>query len=244
MDPLAFPDAWKEGLYQAIHRRRDVRSQFKGDPIPETVLARILTAAHHAPSVGFMQPWDFLIVREAETRRKVRAAFEKAHAVEAQALPPEKREAYVALKLEGILESALNLCITCDRERFGKAGLGRVIQTEMDRFSAVCAVQNLWLAARAEGIGVGWVSIVRPEDLKAILGIPEKIEVIAYLCVGPVTHFAEKPDLEIAGWAPRLPLSRLVHLERWDQALDGQWPALGRALQRPSDKDEKGEIRS
>ena len=233
MDPLAFPEAWKEGLYGAIRRRRDVRSQFAGGAIPAAVLARLLQAAHHAPSVGFMQPWDFVIVRAVETRRKVRAAFEQAHAVEALALPAEKREAYLALKLEGILESALNLCVTCDRERFGKAGIGRMVQTEMDRFSAVCAVQNLWLAARAEGIGVGWVSIVRPEDLKAILGIPEKIEVIAYLCVGPVTHFAEKPDLETAGWAPRLPLESLVHLERWDQALDGQWPALTRALNGP-----------
>ena len=231
-DVRAFPEAWKEGLYQAIHRRRDVRSQFKPDPIPEAVLARLLQAAHHAPSVGFMQPWDFLLVRSAETRRKVRAAFEKAHAQEAQALPPEKREAYLALKLEGILESALNLCVTCDRERFGKTGLGRVVQTEMDRYSAVCAVQNLWLAARAEGIGVGWVSIVHPGDLKAILGIPEKIEIIAYLCLGSVTHFAEKPDLETAGWAPRLPLDSLVHLERWDQALDGQWPTLKDALRR------------
>jgi 5,6-dimethylbenzimidazole synthase len=234
-----FPENWKEGLYQAIHRRRDVRSQFKDDPIPEEVLARLLTAAHHAPSVGFMQPWDFILVREMEMRRKVRGAFEKAHAEEARAFPPEKREAYLALKLEGILESALNLCVTCDRERFGKAGIGRMVQTEMDRFSAVCAVQNLWLAARAEGIGVGWVSIVHPGDLKAILGIPEKIEVIAYLCLGTVTHFAEKPDLETAGWAPRLPLSQLVHLERWDRALDGQWPELGKALQRSSEKDQE-----
>ena len=230
MDPHAFPEPWKEGLYQAIHRRRDVRSQFRPEPVPEAVLARILTAAHHAPSVGFMQPWDFVLVRDAEARRKVRAAFERAHALEAQALPAEKREAYLALKLEGILESALNLCITCDRERFGKAGIGRMVQTEMDRFSAVCAVQNLWLAARAEGIGVGWVSIVDPGELKAVLGIPGRIDVLAYLCVGPVTHFEEKPDLEKAGWAPRLPLEGLVRLDRWDAVLDGQWPELMKAI--------------
>ena len=226
----AFPGAWQEGLYEAIRRRRDVRAQFSGGAVAPEVLARILSAAHQAPSVGFMQPWDFLLVRDPEVRRRVRGAFERACAAEAERMPPGKRALYLKLKLEGILESALNLCVTCDRERFGKTGLGRTAQPDMDRLSAACAVQNLWLAARAEGIGVGWVSIVDPGELKGILGIPAGIDVLAYLCVGPVTHFEERPDLEKAGWAERLPLEGLVRLDRWDAKLDGQWPELSRAL--------------
>ena len=228
-DP-AFKEEWKEGVYRAIHQRRDVRAQFLPDPIDEAALARILLAAHHAPSVGFMQPWDFLLVRDLETRRKVRAAFEAAHQAEAGTLPPDRREAYFKLKLEGILESPLNLCVTCDRSRLGELRLGRTAQPEMDRYSAVCAVQNLWLAARSEGIGVGWVSIVDPEVLKGILGIPPAIEVIAYLCVGRVSRFPERPDLEVAGWASRLPIESLVRVERWEDRLDGRWPELSKAL--------------
>ncbi len=226
----AFPDAWREGVYEAIRRRRDVRAQFCGGEIAPGVLGRILSAAHQAPSVGFMQPWDFLVVRASAVRAEVRAAFEKAAAAEALKMPEGKRELYLKLKLEGILESALNLCVTCDRDRFGRTGLGRTAQPGMDRLSAACAVQNLWLAARAEGIGVGWVSIVDPAELKTVLGIPGNIDVLAYLCLGPVTHFEERPDLEKAGWAPRLPLEGLVRLDRWDAKLDGQWPELARAL--------------
>lgn len=229
-EPEGFPDALKEGVYRAIHERRDVRAQFRPGALPEAVLARILRAAHHAPSVGFMQPWDFVVVRDAALRGKVREAFGRAHAAEAAALPAEKREAYLKLKLEGILESALNLCVTCDPERFGKTGLGRTAQPRMELYSAVCAVQNLWLAARAEGVGVGWVSIVDAGDLKRLLGVPERIEIIAYLCLGYVTHFPGKPDLEVAGWQARLPVENLVHLDRWDASLDGQWPELARAL--------------
>ncbi len=226
----AFPEAWREGIYEAIRRRRDVRAQFSGGVVPPEILARILSAAHQAPSVGFMQPWDFLVVRDPAVRTRVREAFARACAAEASKMPPEKRESYLKLKLEGILESALNLCVTCDRQRLKETPLGRTAQPDMDRLSAACAVQNLWLAARAEGIGVGWVSIVDPAELKAVLGIPDTIDVLAYLCVGPVTYFEEKPDLEKAGWAPRLPLEGLVRLDRWDAKLDGQWPELARAL--------------
>ncbi len=228
-----FPDGWKEGVYQAIRRRRDVRAHFRPGPVPEEILARILTAAHHAPSVGFMQPWDFIVVRDPSIRGRVREAFLQAHAGEAQAMPPEKRETYLGMKLEGILESALNLCVTCDRSRLGDRPLGRTAQPQMDLFSAVCAVQNLWLAARAEGLGVGWVSILRPEDLKPILGIPPAIEVVAYLCLGPVSHFPEKPDLEVSGWQARLPVAGRVRVDRWDAPLDGQWPELARELGKP-----------
>ena len=227
-----FPSAWREGVYQAIRRRRDIRAQFRPDPVPEAVLARLLLAAHHAPSVGFMQPWDFLIVRDREVRRRVRAAFGKAHAREAAAMPPLRRKAYLRLKLEGILEAPLNLCVTCDRSRSRHLPVGRTAQPDMDRYSAVCAVQNLWLAARAEGVGVGWVSIADPNAVKAALGIPRARKVVAYLCVGYVSAFPERPELETAGWLPRLPLSGLVRLERWGDGLDARWPELSGAIER------------
>ncbi|MBI3635771.1 MAG: 5,6-dimethylbenzimidazole synthase [Candidatus Rokubacteria bacterium] len=225
-----FPDAVRKGIYNVIFGRRDVRAQFTGGSIPETTLTRILTAAHYAPSVGFAQPWDFIIVRSLEIRQKVREAFERAHAAEAAAMPPTKRRGYLKFKLEGILESSINVCVTCDRKRFKEIPVGRSVQPQMDLYSVVCAVENLWLAARAEGIGVGWVSIVRLGELKAILRIPKDVAIVAYLCVGPVTHFAKRPELEQAGWLPRLPLERLVHLDRWGAHLNGQWPALTRTL--------------
>ena len=226
----AFPEDLRRGVYRAIHQRRDIRAQFRPEPIPESVLSRLLLAAHHAPSVGFMQPWDFILVRDMEVRRLVRAAFEIAHEREARTMPPEKRETYLGIKLEGILESPLNLCMTCDRERFDDIRVGRTAQPEMDRYSVVCAVQNLWLAARAEGIGVGWVSIVDPNALKGILGIPRSIRIIAYLCLGYVSHFPDRPELEAAGWLPRLPIEKLIRVDRWDNRLNGQWSTLTSAL--------------
>lgn len=128
-----------------------------------------------------------------------------------------KSETYKTLKLEGIVESPIGICITCDRTRTGPVVIGRTVQREMDLYSSVCAVQNLWLAARAENLGVGWVSIIHHKELKKILGIPDKIVPIAYLCVGYVTHFHEKPELEKAGWLPRLPLESIMHEDRWQK---------------------------
>ncbi|MBI4229217.1 MAG: 5,6-dimethylbenzimidazole synthase [Planctomycetes bacterium] len=228
--PNALPKAQREGVYEAIRRRRDIRGQFLPDPVPEGVLARILRAAHLAPSVGFMQAWDFIVVRQEKTRQGIHAAFEEAHAREAVAMPMARRGAYGRIKLEGILEAPLNLCVTCDRSRFSDLPVGRTAQPDCDRYSVVCAVQNLWLAARAEGVGVGWVSIVDPNAVKGSLGIPEGVKVIAYLCMGYVTHFPERPELEAAGWLPRLPLERLVHAERWGADVARGWPELAAAL--------------
>jgi 5,6-dimethylbenzimidazole synthase len=215
-DPAFSPEE-RDAVYRCILTRRDVRAQFRPDPVPDAVLARLLRAAHHAPSVGFMQPWDFLLVRAVETRRQIRDAFAAAHLEAAAMFPDERRGTYQSLKLEGILEAPLGLCVTCDRSRTGAVVLGRTHQPEMDLYSAVCAVQNLWLAARAENVGVGWVSIIRPEALKRILGIPEPIRVIAYLCLGYVSHFAAVPDLQTAGWLSRTPLNDVVRSERWDE---------------------------
>lgn len=211
----AFRDFEREAIYRAIFTRRDVRSHFLPDPIDDTVLARLLTAAHHAPSVGFMQPWNFIVIRDQARREAVRDLFLAARSQEIPHIAEERRALYRKLKLEGICESALNLCVTCDRSRSEGSPLGRWHNPQMDLFSTVCAVQNLWLAARAEGIGVGWVSILDAGALKELLGIPDHVVPVAYLCVGHVSEFAARPDLERNGWASRLPLSDLVMSETY-----------------------------
>ena len=213
--PLAFSESERAALYRAIAERRDVR-RFRSDPIPQATLLRILEAAHHAPSVGFMQPWNFLLIRTPEVRQRIHAAFLRAND-EARALFVGQRgEQYAALKLEGILESALNICVTCDRERFGPVVLGRTCQPDMDLYSTVCAVQNLWLAARAEGIGVGWVSIIHADELAGILALPTHVVPVAYLCVGYTNEFPPEPELQAAGWLPRLALADVLRFESWD----------------------------
>lgn len=218
----AFTQEARDAIYHAIFSRRDVRGQFLPTPVPDEVLSRILTAAHHAPSVGFMQPWNFLVVRSQDTKRRVQGAFAKAHAEAAGMFEGDRRATYQKLKLEGIVESPVGICITCDRERTGPVVVGRTHMKTMDLYSSVCAVQNLWLAARAEGLGVGWVSIFHQADLQAALGIPKGITPIAYLCVGYVSHFHAKPELETAGWLPRLPIEDLVYFDQWGQRDDQQ----------------------
>lgn len=206
-----------ESLYRVIFSRRDVRGQFLPDPIPDEVLTRLLYAAHHAPSVGYMQPWNFLLVKSPAVKQRVHAAFVEANEEARQMFRGERRALYSSLKLEGILESPLNICITCDRNRTGETVLGRTHQSDMDLYSSVCAVQNFWLAARAENVGVGWVSIAKPTQLREALAIPEEIIPIAYLCVGYVSEFFDQPELERKGWLPRLPLNDLIYYDQWGQ---------------------------
>lgn len=224
-DTHAFADEAREAVYRAIFSRRDVRGQFLPRSVPDDVLSRILTAAHHAPSVGFMQPWNFLVVESPEVKRRVHAAFAEAHREAESMFGADKRAAYRTLKLEGILESPVGICVTCDRERSGPVVIGRTHMKTMDLYSSVCAVQNLWLAARAEGLGVGWVSIFNEPALQDALGIPRRIVPIGYLCIGYVSHFYAKPELEAAGWLPRLSLSDLVHFDQWGHT-DAQHPLI------------------
>lgn len=219
-----FSEAARDAVYQAIFSRRDVRSQFLPDAIPDEVLGRLLMAAHHAPSVGFMQPWNFLLIRAAETKARVQHLFRKANQEAQTQFIGDRKDLYSRLKLEGILDAPVNLCITCDRERTGQTVLGRTHIKEMDLYSTVCAVQNLWLAARAEGVGVGWVSIFHQNELQEALDIPENIVPIAYLCLGYVSEFLDKPELEKAGWQSRLPLEELVFHESWGQTGDSNDP--------------------
>lgn len=205
----------RRGVYRAIYERRDIRSQFVPEPVPDRVLGRILDAAHHGPSVGFMQPWDFIVIRDEAVRRTIHDCFLEANRQAAERYQGERRELYDSLKLAGILEAPVNLCITCDRERPRGSGVGRQTDPATDLYSTVCAVQNLWLAARAESLGVGWVSILDFDRLRDVLSIPADVVPVAYLCVGYVSEFPARPELETAGWESREELARLIHFDRW-----------------------------
>jgi 5,6-dimethylbenzimidazole synthase len=213
----AFPCEEKQAVYRAIETRRDVRDQFLPDPLPDHLVGRLLQAAHSAPSVGFMQPWNFLLVRGEDTRRAVHGAFLRANAEASEMFAGERQAQYRSLKLEGILKAPLSICVTCDPTRGGAVVLGRTHNPRMDVYSTVCAVQNLWLAARAEGVGVGWVSIFHDSDVREILGIPAHVEIVAWLCVGFVDQLYCEPELAVKGWRQRLPLEDLVFEERWPQ---------------------------
>ena len=213
-------------VYKTIYGRRDIRSFFKPDPVPPEVLARILKAAHHAGSVGYMQPWNFTVVEDLETRRRVKRAFERERSEAALLFEGERREKYVSFKLEGILEAPLNLVVTSDPTRLGPQVIGRHSIPETDLYSTCCAIQNLWLAARAENIGVGWVSIVKREDLYEIFQIPRSVTIVAYLCLGYVTHFPDKPDLERLGWEKRILLNELVFFNQWQGKPPEGWESF------------------
>jgi 5,6-dimethylbenzimidazole synthase len=217
-----FPSEQRRGVYRAIHTRRDIR-HFRADPIPAPVLARLVRAAHHGPSVGFMQPWDFILIRDVAVRRQVNELFHRERQAAACFYDEPRRSQYLSMKLEGILEAPVNLCVTCDPTRAGVV-LGRNSAPETDLYSTCCAVQNLWLAARAEGIGVGWVSILKLPQLRQILGVPPHVVPVAYLCLGYPVEFAHTPMLETLGWRRRLPLEQLLHFDGWNPNL-GEAPA-------------------
>jgi 5,6-dimethylbenzimidazole synthase len=225
-----FSESEKAGLYRAVFERRDCR-RFRPESIPDRTLARILEAAHHAPSVGFMQPWNFILIKGHLIRERIYQAFLRANAEAEGLFEGERRRQYSTLKLEGIRESPLNICVTCQRDRFGPVVLGKTCQPEMDLYSTVCAVQNLWLAARVEGIGVGWVSIIHADELSAILGLPRQVVPIAYLCLGYVEEFAPEPELQTAGWLPRLPLLKVLRFENWESASEVEWQRLCQELE-------------
>lgn len=206
-----------EDIYKIIHERRDVRDEFLPTPLEEDVIMRLLDAAHNAPSVGFQQPWNFLLIREQKRKQQVKEIFARAQAEEAEIFNDERRKLYNRLKLQGILNAPLNLVVTCDRRRDGQTGLGRFHNPQMSAYSCVCAVENLWLAARAENIGVGWVSIYHEDALRKLLKIPQHIEIIAYLCIGYVSHFYDSPELEQKGWRNRVPLESLIYHEEWPE---------------------------
>ena len=210
-----FSEPEREAIYKVMRGRRDIR-QFLPRQVPEDILRRILEMAHLAPSVGFMQPWNFLLLRSLDLRRQVKSLFEQTNTRElARIEDPARRELYPRLKLEGILEAPLNIAVTCDGRRDTPFTLGRAPMPETDLFSTCLAIQNLWLAARAEGVGVGWVSILDREALEGLLRLPSGVRLVAYLCVGYPTEFRPRPMLEEVGWRERQPLGSLVFEEQW-----------------------------
>lgn len=209
------PEDVRAAVEHVIASRRDVRSDFTLDPVDDATLTRVLAAAHRAPSVGLSQPWDFLVVRDEATRARVRDLAARQRDVFAASLTTDRARRFDGLKIEAICATPLNIVVTCDPTRGGAFTLGRHADPRTAAFSVATAVQNLWLAARAEGLGVGWVSFFEPDEIAAELGLPAHVEVVAYLCVGHVRRFADAPELALSGWARRRPLAWAVHDETW-----------------------------
>ncbi|MBB6142926.1 5,6-dimethylbenzimidazole synthase [Silvibacterium bohemicum] len=217
----AFSESERNAVYRAIATRRDVRRGYTAQPLPDELLERLLSAAHSAPSVGLMQPSRFIVVRDPAVREVVHGIFSKANTAAAATYSGEQRQHYSDLKLEGIREAPQNLCVVCDANSERGHKLGRQTMPETSLYSTVCAIQNLWLAARAEGVGVGWVSIIDPERLQELLGIPQHLVIVAYLCIGYVDHFAAEPDLERHGWETRTQLRSVISYDRYSDACSG-----------------------
>jgi 5,6-dimethylbenzimidazole synthase len=211
----AFSPQERRAVYRVISERRDMRRFVTGAAVPEDVLARLLQAAHAAPSVGLMQPWRFIRITDEPVRGRIHALVNEERALTAQALG-QRAEEFLQLKVEGILECAellvVALCDQRDAHIFGRRTL-----PQMDLASVSCAIQNLWLAARSEGLGMGWVSLFDPKRLAALLEMPGDAEPIAVLCLGPVPEFPDRPALELDGWAVARPLSEFVSENRWGQ---------------------------
>ncbi|MFI5914843.1 5,6-dimethylbenzimidazole synthase [Dactylosporangium sp. NPDC051541] len=202
-------------LYDIINRRRDVRGEFTGALVPAATLDRVLAAAHAAPSVGLTQPWDFVVVRDRELRAAFHEHVTHERDVFAATLDGDAAARFARIKIDGVLESTLSVVVTYDAARGGPAVLGRHAIADAGLYSVCLAIQNLWLAATAEGLGVGWVSFYREEFLRDLLGIPAAIRPVAWLCLGPVSRLADVPDLERHGWRRRAPLDQVRHENHW-----------------------------
>lgn len=202
-------------LYEAVFRRRDVRGQFTGAPVDQETLWRVLGAAHAAPSVGLSQPWDFVVVDDDQLKAQFLAHVQEERARFAATLDEGRAEVFAGIKIEGILESTLSIVVTYDPERGRPAVLGRNTIDDAGLYSVCLAIQNLWLAATAEGWGVGWVSFYEEKVLADLVALPSGIRPVAWLCVGPVTHLEDTPDLERHSWRARRPLTSAIHRNTW-----------------------------
>ncbi|WP_086666245.1 5,6-dimethylbenzimidazole synthase [Lentzea kentuckyensis] len=202
-------------LYEVVHRRRDTRAEFTGAEIPPDVLRRVLTAAHAAPSVGLSQPWDFVLVRDESIRRAFRDHVQAERSVFSAQLDQERAETFSRIKVEGVMESSLGIVVTYDPDRGSPAVLGRHAIADAGLYSVCLAIQNLWLAATEEGLGVGWVSFYREDVLRRLLDIPTRVRPVAWLCVGPVRSLPDTPDLERHGWRNRMPLEDVLHYDSY-----------------------------
>jgi 5,6-dimethylbenzimidazole synthase len=209
----AFSATERQAVYRAITERRDMRRFVPNATVPQDVLAKLLQAAHAAPSVGLMQPWRFIRIADAGLRKRIHRLVDEERLRTAEALGPRSDE-FLILKVEGILECAELFVVALRDGRQGHV-FGRRTLPQMDLASVSCAIQNLWLAARAEGLGMGWVSIFDPVRLGALLGMPDDAEPVAILCLGPVPDFPPRPQLEIDHWTLGRPLRDFVSEDGW-----------------------------
>ncbi|GKS09497.1 5,6-dimethylbenzimidazole synthase [Paenibacillus chitinolyticus] len=211
-----FSSEEREALYKIMYTRRDVRT-FRSDPIPDETVIRLLEAAHHAPSVGFMQPWNFILVKSDEIKERLAWAADKERRALAIHYEGERQDQFLNLKIEGLKQAPLTVCITCDPTRGGSHVLGRNSIPETDMMSVACAIQNLWLAACAEGLAAGWVSFYKKNDIRDILAIPPHIDPLALISIGYTDHYPAQPILETAKWEKRRTLDGLIYRETWGQ---------------------------
>jgi 5,6-dimethylbenzimidazole synthase len=214
---MAFAPTERDAVYRAIFERRDMR-HFTGGTVAPEVMRRLLTAAHHAPSVGFMQPWRFIRIASVALRQQLHTLVEQERVITARALG-QREDEFMRLKVEGLLEAAEVWAVALADGR-EKHIFGRRTLPQMDLASAACAIQNLWLAARAEGLGMGWVSLFDPVALGGLLNLPAGADPIALLCIGPVHAFYEEPMLQQERWAKRCPLDDLLFEDSWGQPLN------------------------
>ncbi len=209
------PEPLAAALEEVIRRRRDVRAQFTGEPVPPGVLRWLLEAAHAAPSVGLTQPWDFVIVRDVSLREEFRSHVLSERAVFSATLDDDGKALFERIRIEGICEASLGLVVTYDASRGAPNVLGRHAIADAGLYSTCLAIENLWLASAAIGYGVGWVSFYREPFLRELIRAPVNVRPVAWLCIGPVSHLEPTPDLERHGWRARRPLDEAVHTDQW-----------------------------
>ncbi|MGG3892164.1 5,6-dimethylbenzimidazole synthase [Metabacillus fastidiosus] len=205
-----------DAVYKAIYTRRDVRS-FLPNPVPQESIDKIVQAGHNAPSVGFMQPWNFIMITSKDVKEQLAWAADKERRALAIHYEGGKESKFLSLKVEGLKEAPITICVTCDPTRGGSHVLGRNSIPETDVLSTACAIQNMWLAATAEGLALGWVSFYKKADIRDILEIPPHIDPIALLSIGYTDKYPDKPLLELADWEKRRPLDDLIFQNKWGE---------------------------
>ena len=234
-DRAANPRSWRLGdserraFYDIVRGRRDIR-RFRPDPLEPDLVERVLSAAHAGPSVGHSQPWRFLLVAQAETRERAAVIAERERQRQANLLAEEPRRRMLDLQLDGIREAPMGVVVCCDRRAVPAAVLGRATFPDADMWSCACAIENLWLAARAEGLGLGWVTLFPPDELASLVGLPAGVETLGWLCLGWPDELPPNPGLERAGWSRRAPLDTVVLHEHWDA---GSKPPAASPLRAP-----------
>jgi nicotinate-nucleotide--dimethylbenzimidazole phosphoribosyltransferase len=210
----AFDDDTVSALHRVIRARRDVR-RYRPDPVPDELLRSVLAAGHQAPSVGHSQPWRFVVITEQTTRDRAVLLSDRERLRQAAQLEPDRRTRLLDLQLEGIREAPVGVVVACDRRAAAAGVLGRASFPDADLWSCACAIQNIWLAARAAGLGLGWVTLFQPSDLAELLGLPDGVQTLGWLCLGWPDERPPEPGLERAGWSRRLSLEQVMLAERW-----------------------------